>query len=119
MTQNRSGEKDILTVRTFDPNHKKASWSENHGKHFHGQKSWLLIYLKIMLSLPENHEFRQKLISCPAESRLKINVSSMIETINAAGTSTIILAVMSIKGGFMKCGTDSPLLRDLYTIKEL
>ena len=31
-------------------------------------------------------------------------VSSMIETTNAAGTSTIILAAMSIKGGVMKCG---------------
>ena len=39
-----------------------------------------------------------------ARFRVKMNVSSMIETTNAAGTSTIILAAMSIKGGAMKCG---------------
>ena len=34
-----------------------------------------------------------------ARFRLKINASSMIETINAAGTSTITLPAMPIKGG--------------------
>ena len=39
-----------------------------------------------------------------ARFRLKINATSMIETINAAGTSTMILPAMPIKGG-MQCGS--------------